>query len=549
MGTVMLESPKDEMGRVVTTYLSIFNDLFSSLMKINPRFATTQTKRAIKPVLEEYSKIFKGFRLELRDLNYYRILENSKGMEAKEVVEALQMLTTVLYQKCKTLVSDVGVFASTASRMAILENYDILKKYRVLEHLPKEFLGFRGGPKRVELPYGKGKIEIEVPLVSEVLLTGKMKPIKDIKDKLEKSLERPIASKSLEELVKKGEKVAIIIDDYTRKTPTREILPPIIKRIERLTDDIVIVVATGLHRALTEEEIQEKVGEYAKRYEVIIHDAEAGDLTSTKEMLTGTDLKINRHVAEADFVLSIGTIEPHPYAGFSGGAKSLLPGVAGRDAIVASHLLNIFPDCTIGKVRGNPMRAEIELAGALANLRFIVNTILDLEGRVVDIVCGDPIQAFEAGVKKCGELYSCEYSERAKIVILTPGGYPKDSNLYLSLRALKTPELVMEDGGVIILVAECGEEDLDRIKETLEYSLDDFLSKDPRDLISFYILKRYRPLLVSRIKDKVLEKLGVRTFDDFRDALREAMREVGADSRVIVIPDAYIVPKKAGGIS
>jgi nickel-dependent lactate racemase len=537
-------SEKDDRSRIIKTHLIIFNDLFSAMIKIDHIFATTQTKMAIEPVIKEHANIFKGFKLELRDLNYYRIIENCRDVENKIVLESLQRLTDAMYRKCKALVGNVGVFVSNASREAILENYDVLKKYRILDSLPEEFLQFRGGSKTVEIPYGKGHLQIDVPLTSEVLLPHGAEPIKNFEERLEQSLDNPIGTKKIEELVKKDEKVAIIIDDYTRKTPTEKILPFLIERIEKVTKNIVIVMAIGIHRKPTEEKIKAKVGEYASKYPVVIHDAKAEDLVYIRDMLIGTELKINKEVAEADFVLSVGTIGPHPYAGFSGGAKNILPGVAGRDAIISSHLLNVFPDCVVGKIRGNPMRTEIRAAGMSANVGFIVNTILNTNGGVADIVCGDSIKAFEAGVTVCEKIYSSKYSEKADVVVISPGGHPKDSTLYLSLRTLKTVELVVKEKGAVILVAMCEEEDIERIKKSLEYTLDDFLSGDPRDLISFNILSKYRIILVSSINDGVLKNLGVKGFDNFHDALREGLKEAGVDSKVIVIPNAYIIPKR-----
>jgi nickel-dependent lactate racemase len=561
-------SKKDDISRIIKTHLSIFNDLFSAMIKIDHIFATTQTKMAIEPILKEHADIFKGFRLELRDLNYYRIIENCRGVENKTVFESMQGLTDAMYHKCKTLVDNVGVFVSNASREAILENYDALKRHRILDSLPEEFLKFKGGSKTVEIPYGKEHLQIDVPLTSEVLLPPEAEPIKNFEDGLKQSLENPIGTEKIEELIKKDENVAIIIDDYTRKTPTEKILPHLIKRIEKATKNIVIVMAIGLHKEPTGEQIKAKVGEYAGKYPVVIHDAKAEDLVNIRDMLTGTELKVNKAIAEADFVLSVGTIHPHPYAGFSGGAKNILPGVAGRDAIVSSHLLNIFPDCIVGKLRGNPMATEIRAAGMSANVGFIVNTILNNNGDVIDIVCGDLVKAFEAGVKVCEKIYSSKYSEKADIVVITPGGYPRDSTLYLSLRILKTAELVLKEKGVIILAARCEGEDIERIKKSLEYTLDDFLSRDPRDLISLNILNKYRVILVSSIEEEVLKELGVKGFDNFpdvpgdsniqtqtvpsivdgfdnfHDALREGMKEAGVDSKVMVIPNAYIIPMR-----
>lgn len=529
---------------VVRTHLVVFNDLFSSMIKINLGFATTQTKMAIEPVLKEYPAIFKGFKLELRDLNCHVILENSEGIKDSEVIQALEKLTSAMYEKCKALVGNVGVFVSDASRKAVIENYKILEEYGALDVLPREFSEFKGGSKTVKISYGREELPVDVPLTAEVLTPKEAMPLEGFEDKLEQRLENPIGTQKLEDMIEKNQKVAIIIDDHTRKTPTKKILPFIIDRVERVTSNITIVIATGLHRKPTDAELLEKIGGYSKKYPVIVHDAVAGDLVSAGKLITGGELKINREIMEADFAVAIGTIEPHPYAGYSGGYKSILPGVSGRDAIVSSHMLNIFPGCQVGKVSGNPMRAEISAAGERTKLKFIVNTILNRNGDVAEVVCGAPIEAFEEGVKICERMYSTEYGSEGDIVVLTPGGYPKDSSLYLALRALKTAELVLNEGGVIILVAKCEENKTKNLIKSMKLSLDRLITGDPRDVISLYIMSKYPLILVSDIGKAVLKKLDIKASSNFKEAMREAMLEVGVDPHVIVIPDAYIVPKK-----
>jgi PAS domain S-box-containing protein len=530
----------DELSAIIEVYLNIFNDLFSALMRGGLEFATERTMPYVEQVFREFPRVFSGFRLELRELNHYILLKNSREVDEKEMFLGLQMLIRIMYNECRELVKDISAFVSDKTRASVMRNYGALKEHGLLEAIPPEFRGFEKESKKVLLPYGRGYTAITVPRDAEVLTLEKQKALEDFAARLEEALAKPIGCERLEKMVKEGEKVAIIIDDYTRKTPTRKILPVVLEKIEKRTKQITIVVASGLHRVLTEEEIKKKIGKARVRYPVVFHDANSPDLVTIGKMFTGTELRINRAVAEADFVLSLGSIMPHPYAGFSGGAKCILPGVAGRDAIVSSHLLNVYPGCAVNKLKDNPMRQEIENAGKLANLRFIVNTILGPQGEVLDLVCGDPREAFQQGAELCERLYSVEYSEKADVVIATPGGYPKDSTLYLSLRGLRTAELMLKEKGTIILVAKCEEQVNEKFRGK---SFRELLEGDPRDLISFSLLQKYNLVLVSEIRSEggVIE--GVEVYRDANAALRRVISRLGLDAKIIVAPDIYMIPK------
>lgn len=528
--------PRDDVSAIIEVYLDIFNDLFSAFMQRGLEHATERTNPYLDHVFKLFPKVFSGFRLEFRELNHYLLLENSKKVDKEELFLGLQMLIRIMYDECKELVKDVGAFVTEKTRASVMRNYGTLKNHGLLESIPSEFIGFEQGSKEVLLPYGRGYATISVPRDAEVLILKKHKALKNFASRLQEGLANPIGCERLEDMVEPGEKVAVIIDDHTRKTPTGKILPIILEKIEKRTKSITIVVATGLHRTLTKEEIKDKVGK--TKHPVVVHDANSSDLVTIGKMFTGTELKINRAVAEADFVLSLGSIEPHPYAGFSGGAKCILPGVAGRDAIVSSHLLNVYPDCAVKKLKDNPMRQEIENAGRLANLRFIVNTIPGSLGEVLDLVCGDPKKAFDHGATLCEKLYSIEYSEKADIVVATPGGHPKDSTLYLALRGLRTAELMLKEKGTIILVAKCEER-----KEGGAKGKDfrELMKGDPRDLISYSLLQKYNLVLISEDEGGRLE--GVEVYRDPNTALRRIISRIGLDAKIIVVPNIYMIPK------
>jgi nickel-dependent lactate racemase/signal transduction histidine kinase len=526
-----------ELSGIIEVYLSIFNDIFSAFMRGGLDFATERVMPYLKQVIKEFPGVFSGFRLELRELNHYILLDNSEKIDPKEVFLGLQMLVRVMYNESREVVENIAPYISNKTRALVMKNYGALRKHNLLEAIPREFREFERGSKKVRLPYGRGHVYITVPRNAEVVRLEDKRPGVDVRASLRESLTSPIGCGRLREMVGEGDRVALIIDDYTRKTPVKDLLGSVLRELEKRTQNITLVVASGLHRRMTQEEVRERTGGLT-RYPVVLHDASARDLVGVGKMYTGTELRINRVVAEADFVMSIGSIEPHPYAGFSGGAKSILPGVAGKEAIISSHLLNVYPGCAVSRVRDNPMRQEIENAGRLANLRFIVNTVIGPSGDVAEVVCGDPVKAFQRGAALCEKLFTVEYTEKADIVVATPGGYPKDSTLYLSLRGLRTAELMLKERGIIILVAKC--EDHGRL---VKKSFSELLKGDPRELISRSLVDKYNLILVTdaEIHEEDFRKLETWASPD--DALRGALGRKGIDARIIVMPDLYVIPR------
>ena len=528
---------KRELSGIIEVYLSIFNDIFSAFMRGGLDFATGRVMPYLKQVIKEFPGVFSGFRLELRELNYYVLMENSEKVDPREVFLGLQMLIRVMYNESREVVENITPYISDKTRTLVMKNFGALRKHNLLEAIPKEFREFKRGSKKVRLPYGRGRVYLTVPREAEVLRLEDKRRGVDILTTLKRSLSKPIGCGRLHKMVGEGSRVALIIDDYTRKTPVKDLLGAVLRELERRTKNITLVVASGLHRKMAPEEVMEKTGGLT-RYPVVLHDASAGDLVGIGRMYTGTELRINRVVAEADFVMSIGSIEPHPYAGFSGGAKSILPGVAGKDAIISSHLLNVYPGCAVGKLKGNPMRQEIENAGRLANLRFVVNTVIGPGGDVMEVVCGDPVKAHEKGAALCDKLFTVEYTEKADIVVATPGGYPKDSTLYLSLRGLRTAELMLKEGGIMILVAKCGDHG-----RLVGKSFEELLQGDPRELISRSLVDKYNLILVTDAEIRGDEFDALETYGSPDDALRGALARLGIDARIIVVPDLYVIPR------
>lgn len=278
---------------------------------------------------------------------------------------------------------------------------------------------------------------------------------------IKSGLEQPINSPSLKDLIKKGQKILIIVDDYTRTTPTNLILPILIEELLRAgisRKEIKLLVASGTHREMSHEEKKKKYGkDIVNNYEILDHnwrdDKSLVKLDTTKQ---GTEIWINKEVLKADFVIGIGQIVPHRVAGFSGGSKIIQPGVCGPITTGQTHWLSAkYEGCEIiGKI-DNPIRQEINEIGEAVGLKFIVNTICDGLGNIFKCVCGEPVKTFEEGCKSALDIYGVPLTAKGDIVIVD--SFPADIELWQAAKGIYSGDLALKPDGVLILVSPCTE--------------------------------------------------------------------------------------------
>ena len=314
--------------------------------------------------------------------------------------------------------------------------------------------------KTIEINYGK---EILTLKIDEAALRHDLRPadietVDDIHRETQRALNDPINSGKLHELVKKGNKVVVLADDLTRLTPAREILPHVLDEINRggvPDEDIKLIVALGTHRPLTPEEIIQKYGtEVKSRIKIINHDClDSENLKHYGTTRRGTDIWVNRQVVEADVCVGVGNIVPHHPTGWSGGAKILLPGVAGEHTTGQFHLLGATEQL-LGQIE-TPCREEMEDFAAATGFDFILNTILNRNGKVVRMVAGDIIAAHRQGVKWGKLVFGVPFSERTDITLSST--YPVDFDLFQADKGLFSAAISTRKGGEIILLSPCYE--------------------------------------------------------------------------------------------
>jgi len=317
---------------------------------------------------------------------------------------------------------------------------------------------------RIKIPYGKTYMEAEIDnsKVSAVLQSGihNYTPAHSQQELVRQALENPISSKRLCELAKDKNNVLIITSDHTRPVPSSITLPLLLQEIRKENEDanIKILIATGLHRSMTQAEMMDKFGtDLIENHEFINHDGYNRENMVFKGILpSGGELWLNALVDWADLIVSEGFIEPHFFAGFSGGRKSILPGIASDKTVLANHCSAFISSrqAATGNLNDNPVHSDMLFAANTAGLSFILNVVLDAEKRIVNAFAGGSEEAHRAGCTFVSELCSVR-PFRSDIVISSNGGYPLDQNIYQAVKGMTAAEACAEEGSVIIMVAAC----------------------------------------------------------------------------------------------
>ena len=405
---------------------------------------------------------------------------------------------------------------------------------------------------RYELGFGKGiqTVEIDEKNVLDVLLPNPI--VKELTGEAEvrRALAAPpIGSAPLSQIVKPGEKIAIITSDITRPVPTWKIMPALLDALYAAgcrAEDLLLVFALGSHRSHTSEEQRHLAGERAWN-EIRCVDSDPKDCVHLGVTKNGTPVDIFRPVAEADRVICLGNIEYHYFAGYSGGAKAVMPGVSTREAIQANHSRMVRPEACAGRIAGNPVREDIEEAAALLGVDFIVNVVLDEHKEIIRCFTGDVTAAHRAGCAFLDTLYAKPIPKRADIVIVSQGGAPKDLNLYQTQKALDNAKHAVRDGGIIILVGSCreglGEKTFEEwltgaptAHSLVERIEREFKLGGHKAAAIAMVLERAEIYLVSEMAPEFVESLFMKPFPSLEAAYAAAAEKLGPDAGVILMP-------------
>lgn len=313
---------------------------------------------------------------------------------------------------------------------------------------------------KITVPYGKGEISAQVGEGIRVhVVAPETKPLGGSDaDRVEAALDAPIGTARLEELVKPDQRVLIVVNDHTRPGPNREIVQGVLGRLHKAgvpDKNIRFICATGSHRAPTDAELRTIIGDGpADTYEVVMHNCKDKEHLFRLGDVNGLDVWLNTAVREADFIITTGLIAPHHTAGFSGGRKSILPGITGLETLHVHHSLPMRPyDPSMGVIEGNTFHDVALKAAKMVGVGFMINAVQDMKKQNVCFVAGDLEQAHAEGCRICRELNTVEIPALADVVVCSPGGYPRDSDLYQAQKGLAAAEMIVRPGGVMILCA------------------------------------------------------------------------------------------------
>lgn len=404
---------------------------------------------------------------------------------------------------------------------------------------------------KIELGFGDTTQILNVPdeNLSEVLVPNDIEHTMNADEAVKNALEHPVASARLRDIVKPGEKIAIITSDITRPMPTYAVMPFLLDELSSagVSDkDIALVFALGSHRKHSDAEKIKLAGEQTFR-RIACVDGDTADCVHLGVTSRGTPVDIVRCVAEADRRICLGNIEYHYFAGYSGGAKAIMPGVSTRDAIQSNHRMMIEKEACAGNLDTNPLRQDIEEAAHMCGIDFILNVVLDEHKKIIYAVAGDSVKAHRQGCRFLDTLYGKRIKQKADIVVVSQGGAPKDLNLYQTQKALDNAKHAVKDGGIIVLVGSCkeglGEKVFEEWMTGAEKSADliarikkEFKLGGHKAAAIALVLEYADIYLVSDMEDAFVKKLFFTPFKTVQDAFNAALEKKGKNASVLVMP-------------
>jgi len=410
----------------------------------------------------------------------------------------------------------------------------------------------------IELPYGDSFLKAKIPTkhLSYVLNSKYIKGLENEREAITNSLRAPIGCPPLCDCLNKNDKVVVMVTDNTRPCPDDRLLPPILAELEAKVprENITVMVAVGLHPPLDKQELVKKLGrDIVENYDVVNHDVDQCVYIGTTSR--GTPVDINTRVVEADFRLSTGFIEPHWFAGFSGGRKSIAPGVFSVRSAYKNHSYKMLdhPCSVSGIIQGNIVHEDLVEQAIMAKLNFIVNVILNKDREITHIVTGDPLKAHKIGCEIESDIATVKAPHKVDITITSNSGYPLDLDLYQTCKGMNTASKITRDGGSVIIASACGDGKGPEEFVELHASV-----SSPKEVLQK--IRREEPIgvqwqnqilardqlrndfyLVSELEDSIIEAMMITPIRTIEQGLEKAFKIIGNDAEIAVIPEGPLV--------
>jgi len=413
----------------------------------------------------------------------------------------------------------------------------------------------------VRLSYGKKGLPIELrdDIHLKVVEPIYVPAVKDPVETVLQSLRNPIGTEPLRKLVKPSDSVGIVFSDITRPTPNHILIPSILKELELAgvpSHRITLFNSTGTHRLNTEEELISMLGkDIVRTYRIVQNDARASDQhEEVGKTRRGTSVKIHREFLHCSFKILTGFIEPHFFAGFSGGGKAVMPGMAHLDTVMRNHdAQNIdHPSSSWGTLQGNPLREEIDEAASLVKPNFLVNVTLNKDKQITASFAGDWIKAYQAGTDFVRRTAMVRTDTLYDLVITSNAGYPLDLNLYQAVKGMSAAAKIVKPGGTIVVAAECW----DGVPEHGSFGRLLRESKDPDELLERIRSEGFRmddqwqaqilALLVKKarifvystyLSEETIRQCHLEYCTSIEKLVEEKIREIGSTIKICVLPE------------
>ncbi|HEY9727546.1 MAG TPA: nickel-dependent lactate racemase [Chroococcales cyanobacterium] len=417
------------------------------------------------------------------------------------------------------------------------------------------------------VPHGKTFLEFDLPqgMRGALAVSRTAEPLTDVEGAIAKALAHPISSPPLREIPHPGDKVCIVFTDITRACPDWLLVPPILRELEVAgvhDNDITLLCGIGLHRPSTREEKFTKLGQsIVDRYRVIDNEPQNPNMLVDLGVVNDIPLSVHNIAYEADLLIATGIVEPHQYAGYSGGCKTVAVGAAGESLIAYSHGSRFIddPNTRLGKIEGNPFQEAITEAGLRAGLKFIVNVVLDDEKQVIYAMAGTPIETHRQLVEQARSLYQVPIPHQYDVVI-GGVGFPKDANLYQASRAASylffAPTPVARSGGYLIIPALCQEGVGEGVGEQrflsamrdapdIQFILNDarkngYPPGQQRAFVMAKVLEQNNVIIVGSEYPELVSACKMLPAATMDEAFAIAKADLGAELDVLVVPHALL---------
>jgi len=418
---------------------------------------------------------------------------------------------------------------------------------------------------KVKLPYGKKSITIDIPedrlegiLVSKV---NKYSIEESEEDIVKKAIINPIGVPRLKDLARDKKKIVVISSDHTRPVPSHITMPLILNEIRQGNPkaEIAILIATGYHRSSTEAELRKKYGDkIVDKEKIVIHDSRDRDnMVKVGILPSGGELVLNRLAIEADLLVAEGFIEPHFFAGFSGGRKSILPGIASEETILANHCSEFIahPKARTGILKDNPIHEDMIYAAGKVNLNFILNVVINGDKKIINAFAGHWEKAHLKGCEFVSKLAGFK-SKLADIVITTNGGYPLDQNIYQSVKGMTAAEATCKKGGVIIIASTCADGhggnsfyNTFAKANSVQNVIDEIMARNRNKTIPDQwesqilarILLKCKVIMVTNASKKMVENMHMKWAASIEEAIEMADEMLGNRGKITIISDGVSV--------